>query len=114
MYLDKEFSKYKYIVQYSDNYILLYDKSYVIADYDEPTTIKCLVKYINDDELYFYTTKTFYQDFDFQVLENINNDLIFTNTGFQAGILAFIFIILLLKLINIPTRTIKRGGIFNV
>lgn len=113
MYLQKEFEDYKYIVDYSDNYVVLYNRSYVNGDYQSPSIIKCLVKYNNDSSLYFYDNRTFYTYKTFEKINGTSSDIIDAPEFFNAVVLCFIFMCVLRTIGNVVTSVVKRGGIFN-
>lgn len=113
MLLNEDLKQYKYVVQAHDNYITLYNKSYVSASYQDPKTIKVLNQYIFPSDMYFYTYETFYTDRDFMQIENVNTSYFNTIEFFMAVVLVYIVIKGLIFGMNAITNIVKRGGVFH-
>lgn len=100
---------YKYVVSYSDNYVVLSNQRYVYADYTEPEDLILLVQYFSPSDLSFKTTQTFYNDRTFTQIDVTNSDWQRKDIS-NIMIVSFFIIILTIFVYNILSKIFVRGG----
>lgn len=111
LYVKEEYKQYKYLVGISDNYIILTNQKSVNGTWQEPEEINVIYQYINNPNLVIEdlreisTSRTYQQ---VETSQNIMESTIWLDLTRTIIILAFAII----YLVNIPTKIVKKGGIF--
>lgn len=110
MYInDDDYLSYKYVVQNSDNYLVLTNQRRVIADYQNPEEINILVQYLEPSDLYYVSTQTIYQDRTFPQINTTSSDWSRSDIS-NVLICSFLIIILTVFVYNILSKIFVRGG----
>lgn len=111
MYVNEEYSQYKYVVGISDNYLILAKQPNVVADWNNPKTIDVVYQYLNPSFLTVEATRTFTSTTVFSEVETSQSffaradslDLI------KVQMIVIFFVIFVL---NALTRFVRKGGVF--
>lgn len=111
MFVNENYERYSYLVETSDNYIVLARQSSVSADWQNPETIDVVYQYIKPSTYCFEDTRTFTNSRSF-VYVNTSSD--FWERADVPEILccSFMMFFFLLFLLNGLTRIARKGGIF--
>lgn len=72
LYVDENYSNYKYLVSASDNYIILTNEPYALGSWDSPDTINIIYQYLKPGYLVIEDRKTYTSNVDFR---NISNNI---------------------------------------
>ena len=113
VYLPSNFNNYKYLVSYSDNYLVLSDSSFIAGDFNYPDEVDILIAYM-DSPQYIETTYTSYSSRFFDnISSQISNDFSVSTFYPNYVIIGFIYIIFTLFIINQFTKLFKKGGVFS-
>ena len=111
MYVDSNHLDYHYLVEFSDNYVVLTNRRTVNGSFDNPIDYPILVQYLNPSISCFESTRTTRSSVTFSSVDVSDNfydradcPTILTST---LGIIFFLVFIL-----NGITRIVKKGGIF--
>ena len=111
MYVPENYSRYRYIVNYSDNYVVLSNRSGVSADWNNPTTIPVIIQYVNPSCYTIVANQTFNTSRDFTEVE-VSSDFYSRSDCPQLITCIMSLIFFILFLFNGVTRIVKKGGIF--
>lgn len=111
MFVNQEYNRYKYLVEVSDNYIVLTDSRAVAGDWQTPVTIDIIYQYIEPSTLVIESERTFTNNRTFTEIEVSNNywdraDSIKITNG------SILMLFMMIFFINGLTRIFKKGGIF--
>lgn len=109
LYTNDDYLNYKYVVTYSDNYLVLTNTHRVYADYTSPDDINCLVQYLEPSDLRFETVQTFYQNRTFPEVELSSSDWQRSDIS-KVMIVSFLIVILTIFIYNILSKIFVRGG----
>lgn len=115
-YVPTEYSNYKYLVQVSDNYIVLSNDNMINGTWDSPDEINVIYQYLTPS---ITTIKGTYSSTSTRRFTNISSqisDNIYVRADFPQLFMCNIAIVLIILVIfNGITRIVKRGGaIFGV
>lgn len=111
MFVNSDYLDYKYIVDVSDNYVCLAKRSFVSADWQNPTTIDVIYQYICPSIMTVEAKRTFSDSQQFSLADVSDN--FFERADCPQIItceLAVIFFILFV--LNALTRFVRKGGVF--
>lgn len=110
IFVNEDYDNYKYLVEASDNYVVLSNSSYVEGDWQNPDTIDVIYQYIKPSTMVIETTQTYTTTKSFDRVE-ISSD--FWDRGDSPTIFGYAVLVtfLTLYIINILTRVVKRGGL---
>lgn len=110
IFVNEDYNNYKYLVEASDNYVVLSNSSYVEGDWQNPDTIDVIYQYIKPSTLTIEGTQTYTTTKSFDRVE-ISND--FWDRGDSPTIFGYAVLVtfLALYIINILTKVVKRGGL---
>lgn len=111
MYVNEGYENYKYLVEASDNYIILSNVSYADGSWDAPDTVDVIYQYIKpsiltiESKIRYTTTKEFVK------IEQTDN---YWNRGdaCEITIAGFIMLFFIMFIINGLTRLVRKGGVF--
>lgn len=111
MFVNEDYSNYKYLVSVSDNYVVLTNKSTVNGSWESPKEYDVIYQYINPSTLVIESSRTTSSTLQFSQID-ISNDFwdradspILFNTS-------IVVIVCACYILNVLTRIVKRGGIF--
>lgn len=112
MFVNEGYENYKYFVNASDNFVVLTNKSYVNADYNNPQEINVIYQYFNPSYITIEGKQTIRTSTSYIQVETSNS---FWDRPDCSNIMTCIFFIVILSLfiINGLTKFIVKGGIFN-
>ena len=111
MFVNSDYLDYDYLVEYSDNYVVLSKNSSVSAIFESPRTIPVLVQYFTPSIVCLESTRTYRSYTEFSPIEVTDN--FYERADCPVIMLAiFCCLFFVLFLINGLTRFVKRGGIF--
>lgn len=110
MYVPEDYSNYKYVVQCSDNYVVLTNRKTVNADWTNPVDIDIIYQYFKPSFITIEGVRTITSQ---QVFEQIDVDDNMTSRADFCDIwlscLLFISVIVF-TCINCVTKLVHRGG----
>lgn len=111
MYVPEDFENYRYVVSYHDNYVVLTNRSFVNASWDNVQTIPTITQYIKPSTYTFDGFTSFTSSREFEEIE-VNSS--FYSRGDCPELLTCIIILILFIcwILNAPTQFVKKGGIF--
>lgn len=109
-YLENQYSSYKYVVEYSDNFLVLSNQRRVQGTYEDPESINVLVKYFQPSDFSFMTSKIFYNYQTFDTISTSDDDMDRADIP-QVIQTAFIIVLLTIFIYHIVSRIFVRGGI---
>ena len=111
MYVPEDYANYKYLVSYSDNFVVLTNTRTVSASWDNPRTIDTIVQYHFPSIFTLESTATVTSNRTYEQVEI--SDSFYSRADCPQLICAiFILIFFLLFIINGLTRFVRRGGVF--
>lgn len=111
MYVDRNYSNYKYIVAVSDNYIVLTNRRNVNADWQTPQTIDVIYQYLKPSFLVIEGERTFTNSQTFEQVEVSQNDFERADyCDYFNSAMLFISVIVF-TVVTCVTRMVKKGGI---
>ena len=111
MFVNENYSNYKYLVSVADNYVVLSKTSSVTADWQNPKTIDIIYQYINPSFLVIEDTRSFSSS---QTFERIETSHSFFARADSLDLIKVqvILIFMILFFLNGITRFVKKGGVF--
>lgn len=111
MFVNEGYERYTYLVEASDNYVVLARQSSVSADWQNPETINVIHQYIKPSTLTLEGTRTFTSSQSFTDIDCSDD---YWERGDVSEILccSFMMLFFLLFLLNGLTRIARKGGIF--
>ena len=110
MYVPEEYSNFKYVVNYGNNYIVLTNRSQVSASFQNPVDIPIIVQYFVPSTCTYRTTQSFTNDRTFSQIEVGSS---FYDRADCPQLISATFCILLVVAycFNGFTRLFKKGGV---
>lgn len=110
IFVNEDYDNYKYLVEASDNYVVLTNSSYVEGDWQNPDEIDVIYQYIKPSTMVIEATQTYTTTKSFDRVE-ISSE--FWDRGDSPMIFGYAVLVTFLSLyiINILTRVVKRGGL---
>lgn len=111
MYVDEDYLSYRYVVSYSDNFVVLSNSSSVNASWDSPRTIDTVIQYIKPSSLSIPSEQTFTSSRTFSRID-VNSDLESRADYPEIMTATFCIGFFVVFLINGLTKLVKKGGIF--
>lgn len=111
MFVNEGYENYKYLVDVSDNYIILSKDSYVDGTWDNPDTTKVIYQYTKPSTLTIESELTYTTSKDFTKIEQ-NNNYWDRGDACEITLATFSMIWFILFVINALTRFVKKGGVF--
>lgn len=110
MFLNEDYTNYKYLVEVNDNYVVLSNSSYANGDWQNPDTIDVIYQYLEPSFLVIEDTKTYNTSVSFNEIE--------TSQSFYARAdclelirTQFYILFFILFLFNALTRFVRKGGV---
>ena len=112
MFVNEEYKNYKYLVDVSDNYVVLTDQRVVNGSWQEPESIDIIYQYFEPSTLVIESSQTFSNTRTFTQVDTSQN---FYDRSDCHEILLSAFLIVLLTcfVINQVTEFIVKGGLFH-
>lgn len=111
IYVNKDFDDYCYLVEASDNYVILTNQHSVSGSYQSPKTIKTLTQYLKPSFYFIESTKDYSKEVEFEVVDISTRD--YSRADFcEIFIVQFFLIAFFIFLFNGLTRFIRKGGVF--
>lgn len=111
MFVNEDYSNYKYLVNVSDNYVTLTNTSSVNGSWQDPQEYDVIYQFLSPSTLVIEDTKTTSSQLQFERVdvssdfwERADSPMIFSVSVLVLFCVCFIC--------NIFTRIVKRGGIF--
>lgn len=111
MYVPSDYDDYCYLVDISDNYIVLSNRHVVNGSWDNPVTIPVIYQYFNPSIVTLPLSYTVSSSRTFQEVE-ISDSFYSRSDCPQLICTCLMLIFFILFLLNGLTRLFKRGGIF--
>lgn len=110
IFVNEDYDNYKYLVEASDNYVVLSNSSSVHGDWQNPDEINVIYQYIKPSTVVIEGTQTYTTEKYFDRVEISSN---FWDRGDSPTIFGYAVLVtfLALYIINILTRIVKRGGL---
>lgn len=113
MYINSDYENYKYLVDYSDNYIVLSTSSKIYGSSGDIDTIPVVVQYLTPSPLTIETTYSSYETSSFSdVSDTFSQDFFDRADSLSLFGCHFIFIVFIVFIFNQLTKLFKKGGIF--
>lgn len=110
MFLNSDYSNYKYLVECSDNYIVLTNQISVQGEWQNPDTIDIIYQYLEPSFLVIEDTKTYTSSEYFTEVET--SDSFYARADCLNLIqIQFIIMFFILFLFNALTRFVRKGGV---
>lgn len=110
MFVNEEYSNYKYVVAVSDNYVVLSNKKNISATWDNPSTIDVVYQYFKPSFVSIPGTRSFNTSQTFEQIEVSSN---FVDRADFCDIFTccMLFIcVIVFTVINCITKLVHRGG----
>lgn len=111
MFVNNNYSNYKYVVGISDNYLILSKQSSVNADWNNPKTIDVIYQYLNPSFLTVEATRTFTSVTNFSEIET-SQSFFARNDCLDIIKVQFLVIFFMIFILNALTRFVRKGGVF--
>lgn len=111
MFVNKDYLNYKYLIDSSDNYVILTNKHSVNGSWQTPEEIDVIYQYLKPSFLTLETTQTFSSVRDFEQID-VNNNFFSRADCLDIIKVQIMIIFFILFLFNGLTRFVKKGGIF--
>lgn len=112
MFIKENYKSYKYVVDISDNYLVLAKQSSVNASWDNPRSIDVVYQYLNPSFLTVEATRTFTSNTVFSEVDETSQSFFARadcNDIISSQFLVIFFVVFVL---NALTRFVKKGGVF--
>lgn len=110
IFVNEDYSKYKYLVGVSDNYIILSNKKNVSGSWEYPVEYDVIYQYLYPSTYVIEDTKTTTQELTFETIKS-STDFWDRADSIQIFNCSILVIFCALFIINILTRIVKRGGL---
>lgn len=111
IYVPNDYSNYKYLVTYSDNYVVLTNVHSVTADWSNPRTINTIIQYFTPSISTIESSTTISTQRTFEQVE-ITDDFWSRADCNQVVYTQFLYILTFVFLVNAMSRLFKKGGMF--
>lgn len=111
MFVNEDYSNYKYVVGISDNYLILAKQSSVNASWDNPRTIDVVYQYLNPSFLTVEATRTFTTITTFSEIET-SQSFFARADSLDLIKVQVILIFMILFFLNGLTKFVHKGGVF--
>lgn len=111
MFVNEDYSNYKYVVGLSDNYLVLSKQSNVNASVLNPVTIDVVYQYLNPSFLTVEATRTFTSSTIFSEVET-SQSFFARSDSLDLIKVQVILIFMILFFLNGLTRFVRKGGVF--
>lgn len=111
MFVNEEYSNYKYVVGISDNYLILAKQREVNASWDNPKTIDVVYQYLNPSFLSVPATRTFSSATSFSEIET-SQSFFARSDSLDLIKVQVILIFMILFFLNGLTKFVHKGGVF--
>lgn len=110
MFVNEDYSDYKYVVGISDNYLILAKQSQVNASWDNPRTIDIIYQYLNPSFLTVESSRTFTSSTTFTQIDT-SQSFFARSDSLDIIKVQVIIIFMLLFFINGLTKFVHKGGV---
>lgn len=115
LYVNSNFidSKYKYLVDYGDNYVLLSKDSYINGSSGDPDTVNCYIQYFSPSFQCFpvtYSSEEYHRFND--ISSYITDDYHYMQDFPITLILSLLVLFCLVIIFNGFTRIVRKYGLF--
>lgn len=110
MFVNEDYSNYKYVVGVSDNYLILAKQSQVNADWNNPKTIDVVYQYLKPSFLTVPSTRTFTSTTVFSEVET-SQTFFARSDSLDLTIVQFLIIFFVAFIFNSMTRFVRKGGV---
>lgn len=110
-YVNEGYENYKYLVDLSDNYVVLTNKHSISADYQNPKTISVITQYFYPSTSIVEDTRTYSRSYEFEEVQTSQDFFDRPDCLFIINTQIYIFF-LLLFFFNAFTRLVRKGGVF--
>lgn len=111
MFVNEEYSQFKYVVGLSDNYLILAKQSNVLADWNNPKTIDVVYQYLTPSFLTVEATRTFTSNTNFSEIET-SQEFFARCDSLDLIKVQVILIFMIIFFLNSLTRFVRKGGVF--
>lgn len=110
IFVNEDYDNYKYLVEASDNYVVLTNSSYASGTWESPDEIDVIYQYITPSTLVIEGTRTYNSEKYFERVDISSDfwDRADSPMIFESAVLVTIIAV---YIINILTRIVKRGGL---
>ena len=110
MFVNEDYSNYKYIVSASDNYVILTNRRTVNGSYLAPETISIIYQYLNPSFITIEGTRTVNSSVTYEPID-ISNSFFARADCLDIIKVQFILILFIAFLFNGLTRFVRKGGV---
>lgn len=111
MFVNDDYSNYKYLVSASDNYVVLTNRHTVNADWQNPQTINIIYQYLNPSFLTIEGTRTVSSSVVYEQID-VSNSFFARSDCLDIIKVQFLIIFFVIFIFNGLTRFVKKGGAF--
>ena len=111
IYVNEGYENYKYLIDVSDNYVVLTNRRTVTANYDNPKTIPVIIQYFYPSTNLIEETRTYSRSYEFDEVQISQNFFDRADSLFIINTQIYIFFLLLFFL-NAFTKLVRKGGVF--
>ena len=111
MFVNEDYTSYKYLVDASDNYVILTDQRSVNGSWQSPEEIDVIYQYLKPSFVTLETTQTFSSARYFEQID-VNNNFYSRADCLDIIKVQIMIIFFILFIFNGLTRFVKKGGIF--
>lgn len=111
LFVNEGYERYKYVVDESDNYVVLTNQRTVTADWQNPEEIEVIYQYIKPSILTIEDTRTYTSNTVFEEIET-TDDLWYRGDCPEIQMCMIIMCMFLIWIFNALTKIGKKGGIF--
>lgn len=112
MYIDENYDNYKYLVQASDNFVVLTNQSSVSGSWDRPDTIDIIYQYFEPSFLVVESEKTYTNTQTFTRINDIESGFFARPDCLDIIKVQFLVIFFVIFVLNALTRFVRKGGVF--
>lgn len=113
IYLESNYNNYKYLVDCSDNYIVLSTRSRVVVPSGDSVDIPVIYKYFQPSFITLESNYNIYESTNFSDVSHLFSDSIYDRPDFpQIFICGFIIFVIFAFVLNNLTKLVHKGGIF--
>lgn len=111
IYVPEDYGNYKYLVDHSDNYVVLSNSRSVSGTYNEPDSADVIIQYFKPSTYTITSSINFYNSREFETVD-VSSD--FYDRADCPSIMNTIYlsIFFILFILNGLTKFVKKGGIF--
>lgn len=113
MFVNADYTNYKYVISVSDNYVVLTNRSSVNGSWDNPQTLSVIYQYLKPSFLVIEGERSFSTSQTFEQIDISDNDFERADyCDFFNSSMLFLAVIVF-TILNSISRLVKKGGVIN-